>query len=418
MSAMRGIYSEIIANNNSGFAGGASGITLLTGLSSDEMMAVSVESDFYTNSLTPTNNTVGGALWNLGYKYIYFCNSMIGGISQSTTLTQPTKNQLEGEAKFIRAFCYFNLVNLFGDTPIVLTTDYQVNSKIPRSPMSEVYQQITSDLQDAIDLLAENYSFSANERIRPNKSAARALLARTFLYREDWENAETQATEVINNPLFSLPANLNNVFLANSPEAIFQLRPVVPGYNTWDGSRFIPASLQTLPQVAISNQLINDFETGDARFQSWMGNFTVDTNTFHYPFKYKVSASTTITEYYMVLRLAEQFLIRAEARAQQNKLTEAIADLDIIRGRAQLPLIQNVNPSISKEDLLTAIAHERRIELFTEWGHRWFDLKRTNQANDVLESVKGNDWQSTDVLYPLPQVERDRNPNLSQNPGY
>lgn len=418
MAAIRGIYSEIIANNNSGFAGGASGISLVTGLSSDEMVAVSVDSDFYTNSLTPTNSTVGSALWNLGYKYIYFCNSLIEGISQSTTLSQPTKSQLEGEAKFIRAFCYFNLINLFGETPIVLTTDYQVNNKISRSPISEVYRQITTDLQESIDLLADNYSFSANERIRPNKSAARALLARTFLYREDWENAEAMSTEVISNPLFSLPVNLNTIFLANSQEAIFQLRPVVPGFNTWDGNRFIPTSLLTPPQIAISNQLVSDFEIGDARFQNWVRNFTVGTNTYHYPFKYKVSASTTVTEYYMVLRLAEQYLIRAEARAQQNKLTEAIADLDIIRSRAQLPLIQNINPSISKEDLLNKIAHERRIELFTEWGHRWFDLKRTSRANDVLGSLKGNNWQSTDVLYPLPQVERDRNPNLSQNPGY
>ena len=120
----------------------------------------------------------------------------------------------------------------------------------------------------------------------------------------------------------------------------------------------------------------------------------------------------------MVFRLGEQYLIRAEARAQQNNLAGAISDIDMIRSRAGLPLINDTEPGINKDNLLLAIEHERQIELFSEWGHRWLDLKRTGRAGAVLGPIKA-DWSSDDELYPIPQSERDKNPFLGeQNPGY
>jgi hypothetical protein len=124
-----------------------------------------------------------------------------------------------------------------------------------------------------------------------------------------------------------------------------------------------------------------------------------------------------LSEYYMVLRLAEQYLIRAEARAHLRNLPGAIADLDSIRNRAGLPLISITNPAITREELLIAIQQERQTELFAEWGHRWFDLKRTKQADAVLKDRKSS-WNSTDTLYPVPASERILNPNLTQNDGY
>ncbi len=112
------------------------------------------------------------------------------------------------------------------------------------------------------------------------------------------------------------------------------------------------------------------------------------------------------------------YLVRAEARAQQNKLAESIADVDAIRGRAGLPLIQNTNPGIGQSGLLNAIAQERRIELFAEWGHRWLDLKRTDKTDIVLGPLKGSNWQPTDVLYPIPASEITNDIYLIQNPGY
>src|SRR5690606_40581539 len=108
-------------------------------------------------------------------------------------------------------------------------------------------------------------------------------------------------------------------------------------------------------------------------------------------------------------RFAEQYLIRAEARAMQGKLSGAIADVDKIRQRAGLELISDTNPAIDKEALLNIIFQERKLELFSEWGHRWFDLKRTGRASAVLSSIKPQ-WQDTDILYPVPEEERSKNP--------
>ncbi len=119
----------------------------------------------------------------------------------------------------------------------------------------------------------------------------------------------------------------------------------------------------------------------------------------------------------MVLRLAEQYLIRAEARAETGDLTGALDDLNVIRSRAGL-----ANSTAStQEEILAAILHERQTELFTEWGHRWLDLKRTGNVDDVMPTVaaeKGGSWETTDQFYPVPLSEIDRNPNLTQTPGY
>jgi hypothetical protein len=120
----------------------------------------------------------------------------------------------------------------------------------------------------------------------------------------------------------------------------------------------------------------------------------------------------------MVFRLAEQYLIRAEARAQQDNLIEAISDLDVLRNRAGISLIKNTTPGISKTNLLLAIEKERQVELFAEWGHRWLDLKRTNRADIVLAPTKSK-WSKDDTLYPIPTSEFNKNPRLGdQNPGY
>ncbi|MEO2072074.1 MAG: RagB/SusD family nutrient uptake outer membrane protein [Zunongwangia sp.] len=117
------------------------------------------------------------------------------------------------------------------------------------------------------------------------------------------------------------------------------------------------------------------------------------------------------------MRLAEQYLIRSEAQAQLGNLSEAITDLNRIRTRAGLsPLAQN-NTNLNQEGILNHIYLERQRELFTEWGHRWLDLKRTNKATEYFSS-QNPFWETTDIWYPIPSEERMRNPNLSQNEGY
>ena len=414
-AALNGIYSQMVSNF--GFAsGGTVSVSFLAGLSADEFTNYSATFDqtvFFTNSLDPNNSILSSSLWQTPYQYIYYANAALEGLASSQSISDSMKKELQGEAKFIRAFCHFYLTNLFGDIPLVLSTDYRVNGNISRISQAQVYPQIIADLQDAQNLLAADFSFSNGERTRPNKWAATALLARVYLYSNDWTKAEEQSSAVINNTSFGLVTDLNNVFKKNSTEAIWQLMPVVPGNNTNEGSAFILTA--TPNNVAISTQLLAAFDSNDNRKKSWINSITVGPKTFYYPFKYKVQATgLPVTEYSMVLRLAEQYLIRAEARAQQNNITGAQSDLNTIRNRAGLPN----TPASTKLAIQDAILRERQLELFSEWGHRWLDLKRTNNADAVLGPVKTPYWQPADILYPIPQTEINNNPKLTQNTGY
>lgn len=418
-AAIRGIYNQMI--NDGGFASGnSSSVTLLAGLSADEFESHTSGNDlFYSYSLDPRNSAIKN-LWDTGYKYIYYANAAMEGLAASTGVSEAVRKQLIGESKFNRAFCNFYLVNLFGQIPIITGTGYQDNATAIRKPISEVYDHIILDLTDATSMLDDSYNFSNGERVRANKWAATALLARVFLYTGNWNNAIQQATFVINQTdLFKLVPDPQNVFLKNSDEAIWQLMPVSPGANTNEARIFLPPSAQSPPTfVSLSHTLLESFESGDNRKTSWTDNSVVNESEYHYPKKYKVRVvGEPLTEYSMVIRLAELYLIRAEALAKLGRLSEAIADVDVIRARAGLSLIQDTDPAMSQAELLSRIEHERQIEFFAEWGHRWFDLKRTDRCDEVLGQLKP-EWQPVYALYPIPKFDRDNNSNLSQNPGY
>lgn len=410
-SAMAGVYSQLM--NNSTFAsGGVDGITAIAGLAADELDNHSTNQRqvaLYNNSLTPINTV--SSMWNGLYQTIYNVNSLLEGVESSESITKPVRDQITGEALFLRAFCYFYLIGFYGDVPLLLTTDYRVNREASRTSVDEVYQQIEADLLKSQMLLLADYSFSNNEKVNPNKWAASSLLARVYLYQGKWENAEVQSASVIESGLFSL-ADLNSVFLANSTEAIFQLQSVLPGFNTLDGLFYYQQS--SLVSASTSDHVLNAFEPNDNRAIAWIGNYDDGSLSYSYVNKYRVhSRDQPLTEYQMVLRLAEQLLIRAEARAMQSDLEGAINDVNEIRIRAGLDQIDA--DGLSQEQVLSAIEQERRAELFIEWGHRWFDLKRTGKIDEVLGSVKP-DWQSKDSLFPISQLEINANPNLKQNP--
>lgn len=414
-SAITGIYSRM---RSVGFSSGNSrSISFLMGLSSDELINYQVTPDyvqFFTNELSPTNGLIKLYLWNEVYQYIYSANSILMALSQDNAITRATRNQLEGEAKFIRAFCYFYLANMFGDVPLHTTADYRANSVAERTSVKVVYEQVISDLQDAENLLSDGYI--TTERVRPNKWAAKALLARTYLFTGDWEMAEIEATAVIDNTTYyNLATSLDDVFLKNSSEAIWQLMPE-PGRNTNEGDLFI---LNTNPEFGSLNAaILDDFEAGDNRKSKWIDSISVNGVVYYFPYKYKVDNSAlATTEYSMVLRLAEQYLIRAEARAQQAKLAginSAEADLNTIRNRSGL----GNTTAQTQDEILNAVLHERKLELFTEWGHRWLDLKRTGKITGVLGQIKGSTWQENDALFPISQDEIERNRNIEQNAGY
>ena len=413
-AAITGIYSRMMQSNS--FASGSfASITALAGLSSDELINYSPNTnltEFFQNTLTSFNGNNAG-LWDEIYQYIYTVNLSIERLSASMSLSPSLRSQLTGEAKFIRAFCNFYLANLYGPVPLITTTNYLNNAKASRVSTDSVYSQIISDLQAAQTSLPNDYSASNGQRVRPNQWAATFLLSRVYLYREQWQKAVDQATSIINNSSqFSLVTNFDSVFLANSSEAIWQLMPVRSGYNTNEGSLFI---LTDVPyNYSLKKTLVNAFSSTDNRRLYWTDSITVNGKTYYYPFKYKVQSGSVVTEYSMVFRLAEMYLVRAEANANLGNISTAQDDLNIIRNRAGL-----INTTATtKSDLIDAVLVERQLELFTEWGHRWFDLKRSNTADAVLRPLKGIGWSAHDTLYPIPQIEIQNDSYLSQNDGY
>jgi len=441
-AAMAGVYTLMINGSslasNSAEGGFARGLTTIAGGQSADEMTFSAPTPYSTNKLTSLLSYYGISLWSSAYKTIYSANAMLEGIaaSKSPDLHDNVRTELIAESKFIRAFSYLYLVSLFGDVPKVLTTDFNKTALLPRAPQKEIYDLIVQDLKDAQAALPADYSNAPNgQRIIPNKWAATALLARVYLYEGDYANAAAQATAVINNGQYSLVSDPNKVFLTNSKEAIWQLQQDVHitslGNATIEGAEFIPNTNRHtgLIYVFLTDQLMNSFEPGDKRRQSWVDttNSTIyggARDIYYYPVKYKTGSDNYViggapTEYYMVLRLAEQYLIRAEAeyRGANGGQAAAIADLNVIRTRAGLANLPN---SLSPDQLLKAVAHERQIELFCEWGHRWLDLRRLGLAHDVLSNISYKQPWAGDFqfMYPIPVTEITVDRFLTQNPGY
>lgn len=411
-SAVKGIYATMAATSFA--SGNSSSVTCYAGVSSDELIGYSSTNiPFYENQLTADFSGLL-SLYGSPYKIIYAANAVLEGLSSTVGVTPPVKDQLTGEALFARAFGYFYLVNMFGSVPLQLTTDYRITQVAPKAPINKIYSQIIEDLKSAEVYLSDDYP--PEGRTRPNKSVVQALLSRTYLYLKDWENAEKYADLVLKKTNLYKLVNLDAVFLPNSQEAIWQLIPNI-NTNAQEGALFILQSTPTI--VSLRNSFaLNGFEANDKRQSSWVKSFTNSTGTYYYPFKYKTRVSTTTVEYSMVIRLAELYLIRAEARINQEKIDLGVADLNILRERARpaaTPTIPNPLPplllTLNKNNALLAVAQERKVELFSEWGHRWFDLKRTDKATEVLAPLKTN-WQPADMLYPIPQSEIDSNPNV------
>ena len=412
-AAFAHIYSQL--RDNAFANGGITGLSYLMGHYTDELTLFSASLPAvqnYTNNTLIASDGFAKSLWDSSYNLIYACNRIIEGIENTTELSPDEIDRFLGEAYFLRALIHFHLMNLFGDIPYIDSTDYRVNSEVSRLEQEEVYQKIMEDLLSAKSQLSQEDITSAN--LRPNYWVASALLARVYLYHEEWQLALTEATSIISNGSYALNTDLTQVFLKSSTETIWQLGEGISGNNTSEASTFIFVSGPP-PNSAMSDHLINGFEIGDARFTNWVGSVTDGTNTWYYPYKYRLNLPTGVTEECSIMfRLAELYLIAAEANAQSGNMTEALNYLNDIRDRAALPLITTVD----QNEILDAILQERRIEFFTEHGHRFFDLKRTGNANSTLAPIKPN-WGTTDQLLPIPESELILNPNLlPQNEGY
>lgn len=435
-AAVLGGYHTILT---SGFAQDYNGISAIAGLYTDELISYTPGTsnrEVYTNSLVSISS-YSRTIWQNIYGTLYQANSALEGLLASTQLTPATKDRLLAEAYFIRAFLFFHLVNLYGEVPLILSTDYELTRLQPRSTTDEVYTQIFADLDSAEALAVEEYvggdGSVSSERIRANKSVIEAFKARVHLYRKDFAAAELYASRVINkNDIFLLEPDLAQTFLASSREAVWQLKPANEGY-TADGFNFIFDGAPTTgvqKSTALSPNVVHLFSDQDQRKIIWARENVVDDTSYLHPYKYKSSfESPGVPEYLMVLRLAELYLIRAEARAEQGNLAGpdgAVSDLNMIRSRAGIeePFVTD-----SYADVIDLIEEERQRELFTEWGHRFYDLKRwkgkldpnKSRIDEVMPAVstsKGGNWEPYEKLFPIPQTERTKSPTLTQNEGY
>lgn len=411
-AAIADIYSKL--RDSGMLTGMTTGANVNLGMYSDELVYYGTSNEnssfLFNNTLLATTASVG-QLWNESYHQIYCANAVIAGCQQAVSLSAADKNQFMGEAIFIRALVHFYLVNLYGDVPFITTTDYKLNRLVSRMPVAEVYTHIIADLNQAIVLLPENYL--SVDRVRANRSTALALLARVYLYKGDWAEASNAASAILNNPVYVWENNIDKEFLKDCKATIWQFIPKLTGNNADEGAAFI-FKTGPPPFIGLSPGLFNSFASNDLRKTHWIATVTDGNNFWYHANKYKKNSNTgTSVEYSIIFRIAEQYLIRAEARARQGELIGAKEDLNLVRRRAGLP---DTNAATA-DAIVAAVLQERRFELFTEYGHRFFDLKRNEALDTVLPTAKPG-WNSIDALWPIPEKELLSNSQLTQNPGY
>lgn len=360
------------------------------------------------NAITP-DNPITSAAWASIYQAINSANNVIAALPNVTdpVLGAAEKSQILGDAYFIRALGYFDLGRGWGGVQLQLkpTTDLAGLKGIKRSTLDQTYDQVLADLIQAEQLLPEDNS----TRNRAQKSVVRALRARLHLYRGQWSDAEKYATQVLNNSKYALVTPYKSFFAAPflSKESVFELSFSSANPNSqWNF--WFPSSLGGQFTLQPSTKLIaqlNDPTIGGGR-NALIATTVNGNSTVTYGALYYRSAAKDDPAY--LIRLAELYLIRAEARAQQNNLTDGLADLNVIRTRAGIA----ASTAATQGSLLLAIENENSIEFAFE-AHRWFDLVRTKRAGDVLGVTNTDYW-----LFPVPFVDVSSDPDVTQNHGY
>ncbi|MGM9478529.1 RagB/SusD family nutrient uptake outer membrane protein [Pedobacter sp. GSP4] len=422
-SARSGLFSSLSQASTQ-----STNLTVYSSLQADDLLYLSTVGGLqeYNNNSYNALSTGQASIFSEWYAIIYRANAIINGLETSTGASDAIKKQYIAEAKFVRAYCYFNLVNTFGDVPLVLVTDPTITAFQPRESTANIYTKIIADLSDAKANLLVDYSATAGDRIGVNKFVATAFLARVYLFTGNYAAAESNASEVIASSLYSLIPRATmgtGLFIKNSAESIWQMSPPIVSTNQYtnEAAAFIPSTTTTVTSFVyrIDPRFTALFETTDLRRINWMNHTTLSGTVYTLPFKYKyrtnaLAVTAGVTELQTVIRLAEVYLIRAEARARTGtNLTGALSDLNAIQTRAAATLSTSTIPAT----LLSDIALENRKELFCEQAFRWFNLKRTGEADAVLSAIKTG-YTPKSKLLPIPQAALDANYTLTQNPGY
>lgn len=365
--------------------------------------------DIYQNQ-QQESNTVVASIWTKAYSQVYYANSIIQGVEQSATLNDQDKKRIKGEALFLRSVIYFYLQQLFGDIPYTGSLDYEYNRTLSKTEASDVLVMLEDNVTEAAGLLEDEYRDA--ERIYPNRKAAQLLLARIYLLRNEWAQAESVAKTILASPLYEFQTDINEVFHKSGKHILWQLKPQNSGDATQEAAFYYFSG--AAPKVyALTVDLVNAFSDEDIRKQQWMSKVTNSGNTWYRSYKYKNLAGANTNEYSIIFRLEELYFIMAEVLAKQNRMDEALPYLNAIRERAGLSALA----SLSGEGFIDELLAEKRREFFTESGHRFIDLKRLSRL-DALSSLKPN-WKDSKHVWPLPQNEMLLNPNLApQNTGY
>jgi hypothetical protein len=411
-AALAGVYAQL--RDRSIITGGSYiGIGPLLGSYSDELDCYYYDRngvvDIYQNQLLETNTTVE-SIWEVTYQLIYYTNAIIDGTENSEALSNSDKNRIIGEALLIRSLLYFYLQQLFDDIPYTTCLDYEYNRKLHKMEGSALLEQLETDLTNAAGLLEDNYR--DEERIYPNRKVAQLLLARVYLTEQKYIMAEQTAGIILQSHLYNFQPDINEVFHKSGTHILWQLKPENSGDQTTESDFYYFVDSEP-NSFALTQNLVDIFSDNDLRKHAWISEETNNGNTWYRPYKYKNLAGTNISEYSIVFRLEEAYMIMSEAMAKQNRIEEALPFLNATRERAGL----NAFATLSIEEFMNELLAEKKREFFTEFGLRFLDLKRLGRL-DELNAVKPN-WEAYKSTWPLPQSELLLNPNLyPQNPGY
>lgn len=406
-----------------------------------------IETQDEANFVTASDNQGVLDLWRGPWPGILRCNIILQKVP-GMAISETLKNRTLGEAYFLRAHYYFILVRFFGDVPLTLKPVEPGDDLRPfRAPKAEVYSQIISDLNDAIKLLPPREQYAGNDIGRASKGSATGMLAKVYLTLGNWQKV-VDLCDQVKSLGYSLNTNYADNFNSsteNSKESLFEIQYAGDaGMGFWSNENQASwLSTFTGPRGSDlvaggwgwnqpTQEFVNAYETGDLR-----KNITVfyDGCPQFDGKDYKKSWSMTgfnlrkflvplsaVTSYdnsplnFPVLRYADVLLMKAEALNELDRTTEATAPLNEVRSRAGLKDLTG----LTKDAFRTKVLNERRMELAFE-GQRWFDLIRVNNGQygiDFLKSIGKSNMSSKFLLLPVPQKERDANPNLTQNTGY
>lgn len=374
--------------------------------------------------------------------------NIVLNVAPNLNIDETIRDRSMGEAYFLRAQYYFILVRFFGDIPLVTEPQGTDSELYPaRSPKELVYELIVSDLEQAIELLPTKDTYSPADLGRASKGSALGMLAKVHLTLGNWQQV-VDLTNQVEGLGYSLNANYADNFnpaTENSNESLFEVQYVAnAGFGFWDNenqsswtSAFMGPRNSNMVAGAYgwnqpTQEFMNQYEAGDLRkaasvlydgcppFEGIAYNPSYSFTGYNVrKFLVPISVSPTYDNSplnFPVLRFADVLLMKAEALNELGQTSAAQVPLNTVRNRAGLSPIGSLN----QNDFRLAVLKERRLELAFE-GQRWFDLVRVNNGQyglDFLHSIGRTNAQARHLILPIPQIERDRNPNLTQNPGY